>query len=546
MKKIIFLIMLFFATVVFNVYAEADTLNLNFDSKNQSLQIMAETDNEFGQAVTVVIVPEGTVPSEVEINDSVCVDVFNTGENGVIEGSMILPDNLNSGKYAVQLFPFAGEAECFMYINKTVAASMLSVINAAKTNAEIESVFLADYVKIGIDENIFQCVDSSTLARLFNLYRNSGDYTNFDDFYEDYSLAEVTALIKAGEPLDELLIKYQKYLNIDYKNDYETLSAEAKKCLGNILKTADEHMKLNEHYSVLRMLAIVQTAKDWTKLKEVLVQNENVWSPDKTYFNKLVLKDKVYQGLFDKQKELTTKDILADSFYKISMNLYKQEQGQGNNSGSGSGGGGGSTGVGVGGDKTIVAPIKQTPAATSNGFDDMTSHWAKSAVEKLVDKGIINGYPDNTFCPDAEITRAEFITILIKGFPQNEANKTSFVDVSDGAWYEAYLAQAEKAGIVLGDTQKRAFPNQPVTRQDAAVMLRRVLDIYGVSFGESEEEFLDNDSISEYAKDAVYSLVASDIIKGMGDGTFAPGGKTTRAQAAVLINRAMEKIGGVQ
>lgn len=176
----------------------------------------------------------------------------------------------------------------------------------------------------------------------------------------------------------------------------------------------------------------------------------------------------------------------------------------------------------------------------------MTSHWARSEVERLVKKGILSGYPDNTFCPDAAITRAEFVTILIKGFPQNTAYTTSFVDIPEGAWYEQYFAEAQAAGIVVGDAEKRAFPNGPISRQDAAVMLKRVLSIYGVDFSESVEIFLDNESISAYAKEAVYSLVSGGIISGMGDGTFAPQGKTTRAQAAVLLGRAMDKLGGVK
>lgn len=534
MKKIICLIMLLFAATVINAHAEDNTLLLNFYSRTQTLQIMANTDNKFGQAVTAVIVPEGTDPSKAEIGDSI-IDIFNTKENGVVEGSIVLPDNLAGGKYAVQLFPFKGGVEYFMYINKPEATSMLSVINEAKTNMAIQNVINTNYKKIGIDNKVFDSVDSSDVARLFNSYRNSGNYTDFYDYYDDYCIAEVTALIKAGEPVAKLLQKYQKYLGIDYSKDYEPLSVETKKCLDDMLKTEDEKQKISEQYYVLRVLAIAQAAENWTKLKEVLVENESIWGPDKTYFNKLVLKDKVYQELFDKKKGLTSLEILKNTFYNSSKTLYNQEQ-KDNKINETSGGGGGG----------MSAPTVSNQPISENSFNDMTNHWAKSQVEKLVKKGIISGYPNNTFCPDNEITRAEFITILVKGFPQNVAYETSFVDVPEGAWYESYLAQAQAAGIVVGDSEKRAFPNEPITRQDAAVMLKRALSRYSIDFAESGEAFSDSGSISAYAKDAVYSLVGGGIISGMGDGTFAPAGKTTRAQAAVLLGRAMDKLGGIQ
>lgn len=194
------------------------------------------------------------------------------------------------------------------------------------------------------------------------------------------------------------------------------------------------------------------------------------------------------------------------------------------------------------------APVSQTtikPVTQQTVYNDVSSeHWAYNYINTLSQKNIVNGYDDNKFMPELNVTRAEFVKMLVETFNVPMQGSEPFADVNESDWFSKYLCGAYSAGLVLGDGEK-FNPDNAITRQDAAVMIYRFAKYYGVSFETGNSIFVDNSAIADYAREAINALNTSNIINGMPDGTFAPVNNTTRAEAVKMIFSAMEK-GGIR
>jgi len=216
----------------------------------------------------------------------------------------------------------------------------------------------------------------------------------------------------------------------------------------------------------------------------------------------------------------------------------------------GSGGGGGaisSSGEGFmsnQGNHITNKDEEEKPQDTKPEFKDLNeASWAESYVISLYENGIVSMPADGKFRPNDNVTREEFLKMLVMAFELYDETATStFSDVEKGSWYYPYVASGQKYGIILGNEQNRFDVGRQITREDMSVMIARILVEFGYQ-AESAEEFADNDEIASYAKEAVALMKYLEIVNGMGDGTFAPKAQTTRAQAAKVICKAMEVIG---
>ncbi len=172
-------------------------------------------------------------------------------------------------------------------------------------------------------------------------------------------------------------------------------------------------------------------------------------------------------------------------------------------------------------------------------FTDV-SGWYESYVNYLAARKIINGTGDGKFSPDANITRAEFVTILanLSGKDMTGYTSSSFTDVATTDWYNAAVQWAYKNGIAAGSDGKFA-PGANITREQMAVMLYNYAKYAGTDVsnveGMSVREFKDYDSISSWALKSIQWAMNNSIISGNSDGSFAPTANATRAQAAKMI-----------
>lgn len=183
---------------------------------------------------------------------------------------------------------------------------------------------------------------------------------------------------------------------------------------------------------------------------------------------------------------------------------------------------------------TAAPDVPETTETPAVSFTDTDGHWAYDSIIRLAEKKLINGFEDNTFRPDVNVTRAQFVTMIVnaKGLDASASVKI-FDDVDTGAWYAPYVTAAYTDGITSGDGVN-FHPDSEITRQEAAAMAARAFD----KKNGGELSFADNADIASWAADSVSALVKEGIINGFKeDNTFRPMDNTTRAQAAIILDK---------
>jgi hypothetical protein len=173
--------------------------------------------------------------------------------------------------------------------------------------------------------------------------------------------------------------------------------------------------------------------------------------------------------------------------------------------------------------------------AQSGNFTDMSeAEWARTSVEALTKKGIISGYGDGTFCPNAELKREEFVKIVVSAFyPDTQGFKSvsGFSDTKSDAWYSMYIDIAVKNEIIKGISETEFGIGKSITREDVAVIICRIIGIDDTP----GKDFADNESISDYAKESVSYLASKGVINGYENGDFEPKTFATRAMVAKIV-----------
>lgn len=180
-------------------------------------------------------------------------------------------------------------------------------------------------------------------------------------------------------------------------------------------------------------------------------------------------------------------------------------------------------------------------------FSDLDGHFAHVAAIKTASNGIMSFYQDDgvyTFAPNDPISRAEFCTALLKsaGYTGFKANGTTvYADDADiPEEYKGYISAASVLGVTKGAYSDEGeicfYPNNQITRAEAAVMINRLYDLEdGGTVAVSS--FNDSDSIPAWAAPSVSALVNAGIINGNADGSISPYSGLTRGEAAVMLSK---------
>ena len=184
---------------------------------------------------------------------------------------------------------------------------------------------------------------------------------------------------------------------------------------------------------------------------------------------------------------------------------------------------------------------KYAVAFEKKTFKDIESYpWAKKEVEVLASKGITNGTSDVTYSPERNITRADFLTLLIRTLELRADFTTNFDDVNTGTYYYESIGIAKELGIILGVGNNKFNPNREISRQDMMVMTYNALKaagrIDGFATEAAIEDFDDMSQVAQYAVGSVATLVDLGLIKGSGN-RIKPRDNTTRAEVAVILYR---------
>lgn len=178
-----------------------------------------------------------------------------------------------------------------------------------------------------------------------------------------------------------------------------------------------------------------------------------------------------------------------------------------------------------------------------NPFDDLSRDWYYNDVRFVYTNGIMNGTGNTTFSPSIVLSRGMIVTILyrMEGSPSVEDVDIPFKDVDQSEWYSDAVKWAYNSGVVNGTSESTYAPNDPITRQDLAVILYRYKNQESVNKRNIEpiddNMFVDNELIADYAKDAVKKLRNDGIIYGKLGNLFDPLGTASRAETAAMIHR---------
>ncbi|MFB9277097.1 S-layer homology domain-containing protein [Cohnella cellulosilytica] len=185
-----------------------------------------------------------------------------------------------------------------------------------------------------------------------------------------------------------------------------------------------------------------------------------------------------------------------------------------------------------------------TVIGSDRTFRDTAGHWARTDIESLASKLIVSGTSSDTFEPDRTVTRAEFAAMLVRALGLEEkSGRAVYSDVRPAAdWYSGAIGAASAAGLIEGYGDGTFRPNALVTREQAAVLLARAVEFAGElppADAIGLDRFSDRPSIAGWAEDAAARLLAAGIVEGIGGAAFAPKQLATRAQSAVLLARAL-------
>jgi hypothetical protein len=186
----------------------------------------------------------------------------------------------------------------------------------------------------------------------------------------------------------------------------------------------------------------------------------------------------------------------------------------------------------------ITGPFTPEVNLPEADFSDTSGHWASARIKSLVSLGIVKGYPDKTFKPENNITRAEFVTMICAALGLQGEKNVNFNDVTAGDWFAGNVRKAVAAGIIKGDGESFR-PNDPVTRVEVAAMLGRIFNRQAISG--DVLNFADAASIPGWALADVAAAKNAALITGYEDNTFRPANNATRAEAVVFISRLITK-----
>ena len=173
-------------------------------------------------------------------------------------------------------------------------------------------------------------------------------------------------------------------------------------------------------------------------------------------------------------------------------------------------------------------------------FRDIEGHWAEDEIVEAVWRGLFNGTGTDTFEPDAQMTRAMFVTVLWRSAGSPDAqHEAGFADVAADAYYAKAVAWAVETGVANGTGENRFSPDEPVTREQLATFLYRYAQAQGITLEKTKPSasFTDAGEIHTYAKDAMTWAVETGLLGGYPDGTIRPNAAATRAECAVLLLR---------
>ena len=182
---------------------------------------------------------------------------------------------------------------------------------------------------------------------------------------------------------------------------------------------------------------------------------------------------------------------------------------------------------------TLSVPVV---SHASGNFSDTIGHWAEIYISKVFNKDIVAGYPNGQFYPDKAVTRAEFVSMVNKAFRIDgidTGDVQGLQDVTYRYWYYNAVNTAIAAGYATGYDNNTFKPNNPISRQEAAVMLSKLIP---AGKKKTSGSFPDSKQVADWASDAMTKMIGKAYMGPYDDGLLHPSDSLTRAQTSKILS----------
>ncbi len=189
-------------------------------------------------------------------------------------------------------------------------------------------------------------------------------------------------------------------------------------------------------------------------------------------------------------------------------------------------------------------------AAGVTAFSDVPEgHWAYQTIMDMTEKGLFMGTSEpidgvGTFSPDNTMTRAEFITVSLRAMYPVEAGQKDKEEVKDGYWWQRYYTLALEKGVVTSSELGAGDLGAPISREEMAMVMVRCIEQNGETLTQRVQtsQIADFDTVGDYYQDYVLDSYSFGLLCGVDEkGTFAPAKTLTRAEAAAVLCRLLDK-----
>lgn len=555
------------------------------------LFVLPTIDND--EDVTAARVAAVTSKSDLDALNVEYIKAVSVGDDGKIEHTCQMSSDLDTGLYSV-VISYLGSEDGVYSIGtfEHVSIDDIEILIADLNGSNARNCGMI------IDEDINGAFDTDGVTRLtpkeilrknsadVNYYKNITDKTIFHKIYYQlkgdesfttstvftyFNEAAVWTRLRTEADTLEVLNTYNgtgigKYwdIAIGEGSDFAGLGDEQSTVLasvksGKYIENAGEYTAnelLEKDFKDLVLMGMFRNLETREALAELIAETDAEGNPNPYADEFANVRDILDDASLDSYKLIGVQNKVlsgADDCYTMAdvETLFKKSLPVKEVGGSSGGNGGGRP---MGSDKTtpvltVDSDLRPTnPEYNSAAFpfrDVAEDHWAKEYIEKLYKKGAINGTAKDTFDASGNIYRQDFIKILVGAIGMTVTDSEStFSDVPEDAYYTKFVMTAYENGLIQGMGESFGVGTN-IIRQDAAVILSRVLAKYGAEQSGEAVDFADEAMISDYAKEAVKIVRAAGIFGGDEQGNFNPKAHLSRAEACAILCRLAERLGEV-
>ena len=421
-------------------------------------------------------------------------------------------------------------------------------LNTSKFNGEVMGLVRISAPNTNVHQFYVTLYSQEEIDAMIEQFKEINDVDGLKAFIEDNK----TMLEMTGNFSDEkLAVMYELYDERDYSSIEKGVEV-----VNAIVSLTEDTAKVQNLLD-----AINASAKGrWGQVQKVIeITYKDMAEVSTRYADALEIcksasKFNSLRGFYSKllDQEFTTVQDLLDAVETAHETQLEEEKEAATKPSTGGGGGGGGgisfigggsedadsiiIGEGVAVEENIDIPAEELPVAPFTdlaGFD-----WAKASIDGLRQLAITKGNGDGTFSPGADMTREEYLSMLLKTFGvEIKPGNVPFADVDKNAWYADVVATAYELGITNGMGDGTFGVGENIIRTDMVVLAARLAQKLDVSIPQKEAAviFGDYTTIPAYGYEAVVAFQQADFLNGDENGNFNPMNNTTRAEAAVFF-----------